>query len=96
MFGSIFPLLASGALSVPVAATYPLDQFPEAIRHAASAVAAGRSSSRTPGVELLELNLDELELAACSPMEIVQFMFKWVPASRSAMQSVRTPATVRH
>jgi len=36
MFDSIFPLLASGALSVPVAATYRLDQFKEAIRHASS------------------------------------------------------------
>jgi trans-2-enoyl-CoA reductase len=35
MFDSIFPLLASGALSVPVAATYPLEKFAEAIRHAA-------------------------------------------------------------
>jgi trans-2-enoyl-CoA reductase len=41
MFAYIFPLLASGALSIPVAATYPLDQFPEAIRHA--------SSDRRPG-----------------------------------------------
>jgi trans-2-enoyl-CoA reductase len=36
MFGAIFPLLSSGALTVPVAATYPLDQFQEALRHAAS------------------------------------------------------------
>jgi len=41
MFASIFPLLASGALAVPVAATYPLDQFREAIQHA--------SSDRRPG-----------------------------------------------
>ena len=36
MFAAISPLLASGALSVPVAATYPLDQFHEAIRHASA------------------------------------------------------------
>jgi NADPH:quinone reductase-like Zn-dependent oxidoreductase len=36
MFSAIFPLLATGALNVPVAATYPLDQYQEAIRHAAS------------------------------------------------------------
>ncbi len=42
MFTSIFPLLASGALSVPVAATYPLDQFHEAIRHAASGSRPGK------------------------------------------------------
>jgi len=42
MFESIFPLLASGALSVPVAATYPLDQFREAIRHAASEARGGK------------------------------------------------------
>jgi len=33
MYASIFPLLASGALNVPVAATYPLDQFQAAIAH---------------------------------------------------------------
>jgi len=36
MFNAIFPMLAGGALSVPVAATYPLDQFAEAIRHAST------------------------------------------------------------
>jgi trans-2-enoyl-CoA reductase len=36
MFDSIFPLLSSGALSVPVAATYPLEKFREAIRHASA------------------------------------------------------------
>jgi trans-2-enoyl-CoA reductase len=42
MFGNIFPLLASGALSVPVAATYPLDQFQEAIRHASTDKRGGK------------------------------------------------------
>ena len=42
MFASIFPLLSSGALSVPVAATYPLDQFREAVRHAASEARGGK------------------------------------------------------
>ena len=36
MFDSLFPLLSSGALSVPVAATYPLEKFREAIRHASA------------------------------------------------------------
>jgi trans-2-enoyl-CoA reductase len=36
MVSAITPLLASGALSVPVAATYPLEQFAEAIRHASA------------------------------------------------------------
>jgi len=42
MFASIFPLLSSGALSVPVAATYPLDQFREAIRHASAEARGGK------------------------------------------------------
>lgn len=42
MFTAIFPLLASGALTVPVAATYPLDQFPEALRHAKSEARGGK------------------------------------------------------
>jgi len=42
MFAAIFPLLASKALSVPVAATYPLDQFREAIRHASSERRSGK------------------------------------------------------
>ena len=42
MFNSIFPLLASGALTVPVAATYPLDDFREAIRHASSDSRSGK------------------------------------------------------
>jgi NADPH:quinone reductase-like Zn-dependent oxidoreductase len=42
MFGSIFPLLASGALSVPVAATYPLEEFREAIRHASAERRGGK------------------------------------------------------
>jgi trans-2-enoyl-CoA reductase len=42
MFASIFPLLASGALSVPVAATYPLDQYQEAIKHAAAGGRVGK------------------------------------------------------
>jgi NADPH:quinone reductase-like Zn-dependent oxidoreductase len=42
MFTSIFPLLASGALAVPVAATYPLDQFREAIAHASSSGRPGK------------------------------------------------------
>jgi NADPH:quinone reductase-like Zn-dependent oxidoreductase len=42
MYDSIFPLLSSGALSVPVAATYPLDQFREAVRHAASDQRGGK------------------------------------------------------
>jgi trans-2-enoyl-CoA reductase len=42
MFDSIFPLLASGALCVPVAATYPLEQFREAIRHASAERRAGK------------------------------------------------------
>lgn len=33
MFASITPLLSSGALSIPIAATYPLEQFQEAIVH---------------------------------------------------------------
>jgi len=42
MFAAIFPMLASKALSVPVAATYPLDQFREAIRHASSERRSGK------------------------------------------------------
>jgi len=42
MFASIFPLLESGALAVPVAATYPLDQFREAIAHASSDCRPGK------------------------------------------------------
>ena len=42
MFASIFPLVASGALHVPVAATYPLDQFKEAIRHSATEARGGK------------------------------------------------------
>jgi len=42
MFASIFPLLAGGALSIPVAATYPLDQFREAIRHASAEGRGGK------------------------------------------------------
>jgi trans-2-enoyl-CoA reductase len=42
MFGNIFPLLASGALHVPVAATYPLDAFQEAIRHASEEGRSGK------------------------------------------------------
>jgi NADPH:quinone reductase-like Zn-dependent oxidoreductase len=42
MFASIFPLLSSGALNVPVAATYPLDQFREAIRHASAEHRSGK------------------------------------------------------
>ena len=36
MFAAIFPLLSSGQLSVPVAATYPLDDFKQALQHAAT------------------------------------------------------------
>ncbi|HEX4086763.1 MAG TPA: zinc-dependent alcohol dehydrogenase family protein [Chthoniobacteraceae bacterium] len=42
MFDAIFPLLSSGALSVPIAASYPLDQYAEAIRHASSQGRAGK------------------------------------------------------
>jgi NADPH:quinone reductase-like Zn-dependent oxidoreductase len=42
MFSDIFPLLATGALSVPVAATYPLDDFREAIRHASAEKRGGK------------------------------------------------------
>jgi trans-2-enoyl-CoA reductase len=49
MFQSIFPMLASGALSVPIAATYPLDQFHEAILHA--------STDKRPGKILFVNNL---------------------------------------
>jgi trans-2-enoyl-CoA reductase len=42
MFGAIFPLLASGALKVPVAATYPLEDFSEAIRHASAERRGGK------------------------------------------------------
>jgi len=42
MFDAIFPLLSSGALSVPVAATYALDQFAEAIQHASQDKRAGK------------------------------------------------------
>jgi len=42
MVCAITPLLASGALSIPVAATYPLDQFAEAIRHASSDKRGGK------------------------------------------------------
>jgi NADPH:quinone reductase-like Zn-dependent oxidoreductase len=50
MFASIFPLLASGALSVPVAATYPLEQFQEAIRHASTDARAGKILFANPPV----------------------------------------------
>jgi trans-2-enoyl-CoA reductase len=36
MFSSIYPLLATGALQVPVAATYLLENYADAIRHASS------------------------------------------------------------
>ena len=42
MFDSIFPLLANGALNVPVAATYPLDQFLAAVKHAATDCRGGK------------------------------------------------------
>jgi NADPH:quinone reductase-like Zn-dependent oxidoreductase len=42
MYASIFPLLASGRLNVPVAATYPLERFEEAIRHASSEARGGK------------------------------------------------------
>jgi NADPH:quinone reductase-like Zn-dependent oxidoreductase len=42
MYDSIFPLLASGALSVPVAATYRLEEFKEAIKHASSERRGGK------------------------------------------------------
>ncbi len=42
MFTSIYPLLINGKLSVPVAATYPLEQFHEAIRHATAESRAGK------------------------------------------------------
>jgi len=50
-YASIFPLVASGALNVPVAATYPLDQFKEAIRHASSDKRGGKIlfANRGPG-----------------------------------------------
>jgi trans-2-enoyl-CoA reductase len=51
MFGSIFPLLASGALKVPVAATYPLDEFQEAIRHASSDKRPGKILFANPPLE---------------------------------------------
>jgi trans-2-enoyl-CoA reductase len=51
MFDAIFPLLASGALSVPVAATYPLDQFREAIRHASADHRPGKILFATTGLE---------------------------------------------
>jgi trans-2-enoyl-CoA reductase len=42
MFDSIHPLLASGALKVPVAAIYPLDDFPKAIQHASAEARGGK------------------------------------------------------
>jgi len=42
MYGAIVPLVASGALTVPVAATYPLEQFKEAVRHAGASSRAGK------------------------------------------------------
>ena len=42
MYDSIFPLLASGALSVPVAATYRLEEFKEAIKHASAETRGGK------------------------------------------------------
>jgi trans-2-enoyl-CoA reductase len=42
MFASLFPLLSSGALTVPVAAAYPLTQFREAIQRASSQSRAGK------------------------------------------------------
>jgi trans-2-enoyl-CoA reductase len=42
MFASITPLLASGALNVPIGATYPLAQFAEAIRHASADKRSGK------------------------------------------------------
>jgi trans-2-enoyl-CoA reductase len=48
MFASIFPLLASGVLAVPVAATYSLEQFREAITHASSDRRPGKILFATP------------------------------------------------
>ena len=42
MFAAIFPLLSSRTLVVPVAATYPLDRFAEAISHASSEKRGGK------------------------------------------------------
>lgn len=42
MFTPIFPLVADGRLRVPVAATYPLDRFDEALRHAAAESRGGK------------------------------------------------------
>ncbi|MGA3169678.1 MAG: 2-enoyl thioester reductase domain-containing protein [Chthoniobacteraceae bacterium] len=42
MFDGILPLLATGALNVPIAATYPLDQFQEALKHATTESRAGK------------------------------------------------------
>ncbi len=42
MFDAIFPLFSSGALRVPVAATYRLDEFREAIRHASAERRGGK------------------------------------------------------
>jgi len=42
MYDSIFPLLGSGALSVPVAATYRLEEFKEAIKHASAETRGGK------------------------------------------------------
>jgi NADPH:quinone reductase-like Zn-dependent oxidoreductase len=42
MVASITPMLASGALTVPVAATYPLERFAEAIAHASGDKRGGK------------------------------------------------------
>jgi trans-2-enoyl-CoA reductase len=42
MVAAITPLLAGGGLSVPVAATYPLEQFAEAIQHASTDQRGGK------------------------------------------------------
>jgi NADPH:quinone reductase-like Zn-dependent oxidoreductase len=43
LFGEIVTLVAQGALSTPVLATYPVARIKEAIAAAATAVATGRS-----------------------------------------------------
>jgi mitochondrial enoyl-[acyl-carrier protein] reductase / trans-2-enoyl-CoA reductase len=48
MFRSLFPLLASGALNVPVAATYPLERFQEAIHHASTDQRGGKILFENP------------------------------------------------
>jgi trans-2-enoyl-CoA reductase len=42
MFDSIFPLVSNGLLNIPIAATYPLNQFKEAIHHAATEQRSGK------------------------------------------------------